>query len=130
MLAYLTAQFVDVYLFHFWKRLTNGKHLWLRNNGSTMISQLVDTSAVILITHFYAHALPIDEKLPLWPQLMVFIASGYVFKFSCAMIDTIPFYIGTHYLSRYLQLDLSMEHDADKEESGDHGKPMGHESIQ
>lgn len=37
MVAYLAAQFVDVYLFHFWKRLTNGKHLWLRNNGSTMI---------------------------------------------------------------------------------------------
>ena len=130
MLAYLTAQFVDVYLFHFWKRLTNGKHLWLRNNGSTMISQIVDTSAVILITHFYAHALPINEARPLWPQLMVFIASGYVFKFTCAMIDTIPFYIGAHYLSRYLQLDLSLEHDADKEEIGDHGEPAGHGTTQ
>ena len=60
MIAYLAAQFCDVYLFHFWKRLTNGRHLWLRNNGSTLISQLVDTIAVILITHYYAHALPID----------------------------------------------------------------------
>ena len=46
MLAYLVAQFVDVQLFHFWKRLTGGKHLWLRNNGSTLISQLIDTVAV------------------------------------------------------------------------------------
>ena len=59
MIAYLAAQFCDVYLFHFWKKLTKGKHLWLRNNGSTLISQMVDTVAVILITHFYAKALPI-----------------------------------------------------------------------
>ena len=36
MIAYLFAQFIDVRIFHFWKKLTNGKHLWLRNNGSTM----------------------------------------------------------------------------------------------
>ena len=64
MMAYMAAQFCDVYLFHFWKKLTHGKHLWLRNNGSTLISQLVDTVAVILITHFYAHALPIPADLP------------------------------------------------------------------
>ncbi len=117
MLAYLTAQFVDVFLFHFWKRLTRGNHLWLRNNGSTMVSQLVDTTAVILITHFYARALPIEADQPIWPQLLIFIGSGYVFKFMVAALDTVPFYIGTAYLSRYLQLDLSVEHDADREES-------------
>ena len=88
MLAYLVAQFVDVSVFHFWKRLTNGKHLWLRNNGSTMVSQLVDTVAVILITHFYAGWLPIDEGQPLGKQLLIFIASGYVFKFVVAAVDT------------------------------------------
>jgi len=105
MIAYLAAQFIDVYLFHFWKRLTHGRHLWLRNNGSTMISQFVDTTAVILITHFYARALPLLPHQPLWPQLMVFIASGYAFKFSMAAIDTIPFYIGVRYLTDYLRLD-------------------------
>ncbi|MEE8245327.1 MAG: queuosine precursor transporter, partial [Pseudomonadales bacterium] len=54
MVAYMAAQFCDVRLFHFWKGVTNGKHLWLRNNASTMTSQMVDTTAVILITHFYA----------------------------------------------------------------------------
>ncbi|MBO6514822.1 MAG: queuosine precursor transporter, partial [Phycisphaerales bacterium] len=44
MVAYLVAQLVDVQVFHFWKRLTKGKHLWLRNNGSTVVSQLVDTA--------------------------------------------------------------------------------------
>ena len=80
MVAYMAAQLVDVHVFHFWKRKTGGKHLWLRNNGSTLVSQLVDTTAVILITHYYAGALPIDEGSPIGPQLMTFIASGYVFK--------------------------------------------------
>jgi uncharacterized integral membrane protein (TIGR00697 family) len=111
MVAYLTAQFIDVWLFHFWKNLTGGRHLWLRNNGSTMISQLVDTVAVILITHFYAHALPIAADQPLWPQLGVFIGSGYVFKFSVAALDTIPFYIGARVLGRYLRLHPQEQHE-------------------
>ncbi|MGE3180693.1 MAG: queuosine precursor transporter [Phycisphaerae bacterium] len=110
MAAYLAAQFVDVQVFHFWKWLTKGKHLWLRNNASTLTSQLVDTTAVILITHFYAHALPIVNDKPLWPQLWMFIATGYVFKMIVALLDTIPFYIGTHYLSRYLKIDPQREH--------------------
>lgn len=104
MIAYLVAQLVDVHLFHFWKRLTKGRHLWLRNNGSTLVSQFVDTCAVILITHFIARALPIDAKGAVWPQLWVFIATGYVFKAVAALLDTVPFYIGSRQLARYLRL--------------------------
>ncbi|MCB9836207.1 MAG: queuosine precursor transporter [Phycisphaera sp.] len=104
MIAYLIAQLVDVHVFHFWKNLTRGKHLWLRNNGSTLVSQLVDTVAVILITHFYAHALPVDSGRGIWPQLMVFILTGYAFKFVMAILDTIPFYLGSAWLARYLRL--------------------------
>ena len=117
MIAYLAAQFCDVWLFHILKKITKGRHLWLRNNGSTLISQFVDTVAVILITHFYAHALPIKDDQGLWGQLMLFIATGYVFKFLVALFDTIPFYIGVHYLSRFLQIDPRKEHQADEEES-------------
>ena len=94
MVAYLVAQLVDVHVFHFWKKLTRGKHLWLRNNGSTVVSQLVDTTAVILITHYFARALPINPDSPIVRQLLVFIATGYVFKLVMAMFDTIPFMIG------------------------------------
>ena len=62
MIAYLTAQFIDVRIYHFWKKLTKGKHLWLRNNASTLISQLIDTVSVILITHYVVNALPINSK--------------------------------------------------------------------
>ena len=104
MIAYLAAQFIDVQLFHFWKRVTSGRHLWLRNNGSTMISQLVDTVSVILITHFLAKGIPIDPAEPLWPQLLTFIAAGYTFKFTVALLDTFPFYVGTKHLGRYLRI--------------------------
>ncbi len=105
MIAYLAAQFVDVQIFHFWKRVTKGKHLWLRNNGSTIISQFIDTFAVIVITHFYAHALPVDVQQAIWPQLWVFIATGFVFKLVIALVDTPLIYLAVHGLRRYLRHD-------------------------
>jgi len=123
MVAYLLAQFVDVQLFHFWKRLTKGKHLWLRNNGSTMVSQVVDTVAVILITHFYAKVLPINPDVALWPQLLLFIATGYAFKFVVAALDTPVIYLAVHLLRGYLQLDPNAEHEADAEELSLYSNP-------
>lgn len=106
MIAYLMAQFVDVYLFHFWKRVTGGKHLWLRNNGSTMISQLVDTTAVVLIT-FWSSIVSGERGAA---EILLFIGSGYAFKFAAALIDTVPFYFGVRHLRRYLRLDSAREH--------------------
>ncbi len=104
MIAYLVAQLIDVHVFHFWKKLTKGKHLWLRNNGSTLVSQLVDTTAVILITHFYADALKPSPDHALWPQLLLFIATGYVFKALVALVDTVPFYLGAPRLAKFLRV--------------------------
>ena len=108
MAAYLVAQFVDVQLFHYWKKLTNGKWLWLRNNGSTMVSQLVDTTAVILITHYYAGALPIVEGRPIGNQLMIFIATGYAFKLVAALLDTPLVYLAVALLKPYLRIDPTL----------------------
>lgn len=106
MIAYLIAQLVDVHVFHFWKKLTRGRYLWLRNNGSTIVSQLVDTVAVILITYYLTRPpdFPVDESRAVMPQLMVLILTGYAFKFVIALLDTIPFYVGAKWLSRYLRL--------------------------
>lgn len=101
MFAYLAAQFCDVFLFHFWKRLTKGKHLWLRNNGSTMISQLVDATAVIFIT-FGGQWLSGDRTLT---ALLVLVGSNYLYKVTIAALDTIPFYLGVNFLRGYLQID-------------------------
>ena len=79
MIAYLFAQFIDVRIFHFWKKLTKGKHLWLRNNGSTIASQLVDTTLVICILF-----------VGVWEtnQIISAIIDGWIFKMLMALIDT------------------------------------------
>ena len=110
MIAYMLAQFCDVWMYHFWKRVTKGKHLWLRNNGSTLVSQLVDTIAVILISHFYARSLPPpSEGSTLTQHLIMFIVTGYMFKVAAALLDTIPFYIAVAWLKGYLQFDPTTE---------------------
>ena len=101
MIAYLAAQFCDVFLFHFWKKLTKGKHLWLRNNGSTMVSQLVDATAVITIVFW--HDFMSGAKTA--AAILALIGCNYLFKVIVAALDTIPFYIGVRYLKGYLQID-------------------------
>ena len=100
MMAYVAAQYCDVYLFHFWKKLTNNRHLWLRNNGSTIVSQGVDSFMVITVTfgaQFLAGAIS-------GGAMLVLMASNYLFKLCVALADTLPFYLGVHYLKRYLEL--------------------------
>ena len=102
MIAYLSAQFIDVHIFHFLKEKTKGKKLWLRNNVSTIFSQLIDSIAVILITHYFVNGLPLDENGQLTHSLIYFIVSGYIFKLIVALIDTLPFYWLTHVLTKYM----------------------------
>lgn len=109
MVAYLFAQLVDVWLFHFWKRLTRGRHLWLRNNGSTLISQLVDTVCVVGIT-FWASIAAGEVGTS---QVMRWIVSGYAFKFAVAVLDTVPFYLCVAWLSRYLEVDPEADPELD-----------------
>jgi len=105
MIAYLSAQFVDVQVFHYLKKKTKGKKLWLRNNLSTMTSQLIDSIAVILITHYYAGALPIADGANVPNALMMFIISSYLFKFFFALFDTIPIYFLVKRLRKYLKIE-------------------------
>lgn len=109
MVAYLTAQFVDVQIFHALKKLTKGKALWLRNNGSTLISQLVDSIAVILITYHFADTITIMKGDTVVHGLLILILSNYMYKMVSALIDTGPFYLGVKFFSRYLQLDPNKE---------------------
>ena len=105
MIAYLTAQFVDVHVFHYLKEKTKGKKLWLRNNLSTLTSQLVDSVAVILITYYYANALPMKEDVSVYYQLLMFVLSAYAFKVVFALLDTIPIYFAVKKLRVFLQID-------------------------
>ena len=100
MIAYLSAQFLDVRLFHFWKNLTKGKHLWLRNNASTIGSQLVDTTLVVCVLF-----------VGVWPagQIIQAIIDGWLFKILCAFIDTPIFYALSSFLKNRFNLKLNEE---------------------
>ena len=110
MIASLAAQLCDVHVFHAVKRWTDGRHLWLRNNVSTLVSQFVDTFAVLTIAHYWAGILPIDETQPVWPQLAAIIAAAYVFKAACAVLDTGPAYLLRDRLAGYLDVDPRATH--------------------
>ena len=101
MVAYLSAQFIDVKIFHYLKEKTKGRRLWLRNNASTIISQLIDSIAVILITHYLVDGLPKNTSGELTHSLLYFVLSGYLFKLVIALLDTIPFYYLTKKLRKY-----------------------------
>ena len=110
MIAYLTAQFVDVHLFHIIRKLTKGKMLWLRNNVSTLTSQLVDSVAVVTITYLYASsAIYIIPGETIAHGLIILILSNYVFKMISALLDTLPFYIGVNFFKKYLEIDPDKE---------------------
>lgn len=98
MIAYLVAQSVDVRLFHFWKKKTNGKHLWLRNNGSTMFSQLVDSTAILSILYFAGN---LGENVNTIGALVILIINSYLFKFFFALFDTPLFYLGVRIFKRF-----------------------------
>ncbi len=100
MLAYIAAQYCDVQLFHFWKRVTKGKHLWIRNNFSTLLSQMVDSLTVISVT-FGAAFMRGDMDVP---TLLTLIGSNYLFKACVALLDTGPFYACVYGLRRFLKL--------------------------
>jgi len=102
MIAYLCAQFIDVQIFHLLKKKTKGKKLWLRNNVSTIVSQLIDSFAVILITYYFVDGLPKQSNGELTHSLIYFIFSGYLFKLFIALVDTLPFYYLTRLLKKYV----------------------------
>ena len=102
MIAYLLAQFIDVRMFHFWKNLTDGRHLWLRNNFSTIGSQLVDTILVVSILF-----------VGVWEPNQIFraIIDGWFFKILVAFIDTPLFYLISGFIRKKFNLELGQELD-------------------
>ncbi len=91
LIAYLVSQTCDVALFHFWRDVTNTRFLWLRNNVSTMTSQLIDTVLFILIAFYSIYSLPDCLRL---------IGGQYLFKFVFALLDTPFVYLGVWWAKR------------------------------
>lgn len=101
MMAYLIAQFIDIKVYHYLKKLTNGKKLWLRNNLSTFTSQVVDTSVVLLLLCYF-------EVLP-WAVFTSLLINGILFKILVAFLDTPLIYLCTYLIRNKLQLKFAEE---------------------
>jgi queuosine precursor transporter len=101
MLAYLFAQYIDIQVYHFWKKLTKGKMLWLRNNFSTITSQAVDTFSVLFLLCSF-------NILP-WNVFSVLFISGFVFKLFIALIDTPFLYLSVYFFRKKFNLKTNEE---------------------
>tara|TARA_B100001559_G_scaffold203385_1_gene170341 strand:- start:412 stop:1113 length:702 start_codon:yes stop_codon:yes gene_type:complete len=101
MLAYLSAQLIDIKIFHFWKNLTKGKLLWLRNNFSTFSSQFIDSSLVIgLLCSF---------NIISWDLFWGLVLSAVIFKILIAIIDTPILYFFVWLLRKKFNLKINEE---------------------
>lgn len=100
MLAYLVAQLVDVRLFHFWKGITGGRMLWVRNNFSTIVSQLIDTTLVVVVLFIGVESTE---------TMTGYIADGWMFKALCALLDTVLIYLFMAWARKFFGLRLGEE---------------------
>lgn len=101
MFAYLLAQFIDIKIYHYWKNLTKGKHLWLRNNCSTWLSQFVDTFSIVFLLCYF-------ELLP-WTNFKGLLISGFLFKVIVAFLDTPFLYFFVHLFRKHFNLEINEE---------------------
>ena len=103
MTAYLLAQLVDIQIYHFWKRLTKGKHLWLRNNFSTFLSQFVDTFTILILLCSF--------NIIAWNKFAGLLAAGFIFKVLIAILDTPFLYLGVYIFRKRFNLKVNQEID-------------------
>ena len=103
MMAYLFAQFIDIQIYHFWKRLTKGRHLWLRNNFSTFLSQFVDTFTVLFLLCSFG-------KIE-WDKFTGLLIAGFIFKVMIAALDTPFLYLGVFAFRKRFKLKVNEEID-------------------
>jgi len=98
IVAFLVSQLIDVTIFHFVKRRTGNKMIWLRSTGSTAISQLVDSFIVLGIAFW----------LPGIMDTKTFIISGftgYTVKLLIAVLMTPMIYLGHYIIEKYMAKD-------------------------
>ena len=92
--AYLLSQHHDIWAFHFWRKVTRGRHLWLRNNLSTWVSQAID-SLVFVTLAFYG----VFEK----EVLLSILLTTYGIKVVVALLDTPMIYMGRWVMQKHLE---------------------------
>jgi hypothetical protein len=100
LVAFLVGQVLDVYIFHYIKKKTGEKYLWLRTTGSTLVSQLIDSFVVLYI----AFGIGADWSTSLILSVGIL---NYIYKFSVAILLT-PVLYWIHYgIDRYLGKEIA-----------------------
>lgn len=94
LVAYLLSQHHDVWAFHFWKNKTGGRHLWLRNNASTWVSQAIDSVVFVFIAFYGVFETPV---------LLSILGTTYLVKVLVAALDTPVIYLGRRVLQKHLE---------------------------
>jgi queuosine precursor transporter len=93
IVAFVLSQYHDVWAFDFWKKKTNGRFLWLRNNASTIVSQLIDTVIFMLIAFW-----GMSDRFTLAFVLGSMVPPYYLLKVMAAALDTPLVYLGVRML--------------------------------
>ncbi len=93
MIAFVISQYHDLWAFNFWKQKTNGRYLWLRNNLSTIVSQLLD-SIIFMFIAFYRATPELGAV-----QIFYMIMPLWTLKVIFALLDTPFVYLGVRWLA-------------------------------
>lgn len=100
IVAFLVSQFVDVFIFWLLRNKTDGKMIWLRSTGSTVVSQLIDTFIVLGIAFWLTGKMSTSEYVNA-------ALTGYTFKLIIAIVLTPLIYLGRYLVNNYLGKELS-----------------------
>jgi len=107
--AFLISQLVDVYVFHYLRKLTGHKYLWLRATGSTVISQIIDSFVILLIAFYFFGNWSLGQVLKVG-------LVQYTYKVGLAIVLTPLIYLVHTLIDNYLGKESSeiIIEDADK----------------
>ena len=100
LIAFLVGQLVDVFVFHYIKKKTGEKHIWLRATGSTLVSQFIDSYLVLTIA-FYIGG---DWELV---RVLAIGTVNFAYKFFMAFLLTPFIYLGHFIIDRFLGAELA-----------------------
>lgn len=95
IIAFMASQFIDVIVFWIFRNRTNGRMLWLRATGSTVVSQLIDSFIIIAIAFWLPGKIHTSEFLSI-------AVTNYSYKLIIALVLTPLIYLGHNIIERFL----------------------------
>ena len=102
IIAFLTSQYIDVFIFWFLRNKTGVKMIWLRTTGSTIVSQLVDSFLILGIAFWLPGKMTTENFINA-------AFTGYVFKLIIAILLTPLIYLGHSLINKYLAKEEAYE---------------------